>query len=633
MINDKNLSILYDGVISEKELTTKELKSYGFNSKDLSKLIENKVLERVKRGHYSFLAINDLFNYGKQLIANKEYAKSATCFKICNELAPKHPGACFQLFLRSIQSKDYESAFKYFSVLEDTNNIYYSTDNNFYLYLLSVITNIPDQYKCLTKHLAFEDIKVNPRDKRYKDKTLQNKIRIAALKQKFPFALKQLNDLIASHGSTTVQDLITKTLLSQAIAVENSNKKALLTLINNKEYTEVISFLEKKQNQYTLSLIENATLKLAKEIVAIQETKKIPKPLLLQEINLFNAIDRQNYKAALKLFRNNLDNSNNSLGLLLIDLCDLLNQIELSSKNTVIAPTNPIDDALKANIEEFIENKYKALLKHKGMILLKHTTDTREKIIHEIVERYPDLRSFNIGKGDKKQVVIKYSPFIKEEIDIKELSSRGSTAYNQGDYHSCIEDYLQILQLDKIPHARVYARLGLAYLKQRNINLAIDYLTVATEISKLGKGSFDFTDLIAALKGQYYKVGDKPRVRMNCSDFCNDVENHYGIENMDEITTLISESGIDVESAGEQLGMSKEKINKVRLIYAKEYYSQGFYDKGDQFLKAVEQSEDKSKNIINLCNTIQKNKRFYPNRLVEKPRQLSLKWQPSKINK
>lgn len=635
MINDKNLSILYDRVISGKELTTKDLNSYGFNSKDLSKLIEKKILERVKRGHYSFLAIDDLFNYGKQLIANKEYEKANACFKICNELNPNHSGACFRLFLKSIQNKDYESAFKYFSVLADTNNIYYSADYNFYLYLLSIIANIPEQYKNLTKCLTFEDIRVNPYDKRYKDKTLQNKIRAAALQQKFPFALKQLNNLIKSHGSTTIQDLITKTLLSQATAVALSNKETLLKLINHKRYAEVISFLEEKQSQHNLSLIDNYTLKLANEIVAIQETNKAPKHQRLQEINLFNAIEKHNYKVALKLFKdynskNNIDNSNNSLGLLLTDLCDLLNQIELSTKNKNTTSTPPIDEALKANIEEFVENKYKVLLKHKGMILLEHTTDTREKIIHEIVERYPDLRSFNIGEGDKKQIVIKYSPFIKEEIDIKELTSRGSAAYKQGDYNNCIKDYLKILQLDEIPYARAYARLGLVYLKQKKINLAIDYLTVATEISKLGRGSFIFTDLIAALKGQYDKDEIKPRLRMNCSDFRNDVENYYGIENIDEITTLISKNGIDVESAGEQLGMSREQINKVRLIYAKEYYSQGFYDKGDQFLKAVEQSEDKNTDIINLFNEIQKNKSFYINRAIEKPRQLSLKWQPKK---
>ena len=83
MINEENLNKMYNGLIDEKELTTKELNSYGFNSKDLTDLINDRVLERVKRGYYSFLSIDDLFYYGKQLIASKEYDKATACFKKC----------------------------------------------------------------------------------------------------------------------------------------------------------------------------------------------------------------------------------------------------------------------------------------------------------------------------------------------------------------------------------------------------------------------------------------------------------------------------------------------------------------------------------------------------------------------
>ena len=40
MINQENLNKLYEGVIDNKELTTRELATYGFNSKDLAALIK-----------------------------------------------------------------------------------------------------------------------------------------------------------------------------------------------------------------------------------------------------------------------------------------------------------------------------------------------------------------------------------------------------------------------------------------------------------------------------------------------------------------------------------------------------------------------------------------------------------------
>ena len=114
MINEENLNKLYEGIVNGNELTTKELNGYGFNSKDLTDLIEQGSLERVKRGYYSFQSFDELFRYGKKLIAEKDYDKAIECFKKCYELDPNHSGACFQLFLRSISKKDYEAAFKYF---------------------------------------------------------------------------------------------------------------------------------------------------------------------------------------------------------------------------------------------------------------------------------------------------------------------------------------------------------------------------------------------------------------------------------------------------------------------------------------------------------------------------------------
>ena len=69
MINEENLNKMYDGLIDDRELTTKELNSYGFSSKDLTHLISDGFLVRIERGHYSILSIDNLFHYGKQLIA------------------------------------------------------------------------------------------------------------------------------------------------------------------------------------------------------------------------------------------------------------------------------------------------------------------------------------------------------------------------------------------------------------------------------------------------------------------------------------------------------------------------------------------------------------------------------------
>ena len=242
MLKENKLHNLYEGLIQGDELTTKALNSYGFNSKELSELIQEGVLERVKRGQYSFLAIDNLYLYGKKLIANKDYDKAGQCFEKSYELNPEHAGACFQLFLRNTLDKNYEEAFEYFEVIFNTDNFHYKKDFNFHLYLLSIITEVPDKYKEYVRKLKYEDIYIEKDDKRYKNKSARNQIRKTAFKNKFPLAMKQTNDLMSANNQIIVQDIISEALLYQATEVETLKKGKIINFINNKEYEQLISF-------------------------------------------------------------------------------------------------------------------------------------------------------------------------------------------------------------------------------------------------------------------------------------------------------------------------------------------------------------------------------------------------------
>ena len=177
MIDSNNMSKLYDCLIVNKELTTKKLNECGFNAKDLSDLVKNGTLERIKKGYYSFLLVDDLYRYGKKLIAQKEYEKVQDCFNRCYEINPNHLGTCFQLFLQNIRIKNYEKALEYFERFYNSQNEYYNVDSNFYLYLLNYITEIKEEYQKYAKYLGYDDFKISASDKRYEDYEIHNKIR------------------------------------------------------------------------------------------------------------------------------------------------------------------------------------------------------------------------------------------------------------------------------------------------------------------------------------------------------------------------------------------------------------------------------------------------------------------------
>lgn len=341
MINEENLNKMYNGLIDEKELTTKELNSYGFNSKDLTDLINDGVLERIKRGYYSFLSIDSLFYYGKQLIASKEYDKATACFEKCYELNPNHLGACFQLFLRAVQSRDYSKAFTYFEHFYNSDNKYYNNDSNFYLYLLSMITEIPEEHREYVKYLKLEDIRIDFNDKRFEDTYSQNKVRISALNQKFALASKQLNELIKQHGRLSVQDIIVRTLLSQAIEIQNDLKKNIINLATEKKYNEIISRLEEVQEQRHLSVADECTLFLAREISKVEETGIIPEKEVVSTNKLFEAINGKNFELALSLSKdyiekNNINPSDSAMFMLLKDITELIKMKTNKSKEQLV---------------------------------------------------------------------------------------------------------------------------------------------------------------------------------------------------------------------------------------------------------------------------------------------------------
>ena len=276
--------------------------------------------------------------------------------------------------------------------------------------------------------------------------------------------------------------------------------------------------------------------------------------------------------------------------------------------------------------KEFIESKYEELLKGEGMLLLKPMSKERRVNIYRIVRSYPDMVAFSLGEGDKKPIVLRYKPRWEDKKDFREIKSAGDRAYSLKKYDECLENYFLLLQFGE-PRAYVYAKIGLAYLKKWDKTRCIDYLTVATALNKEEGGTLDFTEMIAGLKGEISKDDRKAYFKMNESEFENSTPDYYGIDNIHEITDYIIETGMEVNVACKEMGLTDEQIDIVRLIYARSYYTQGNYEKGDEFMKVVERSQNKTPYVMNIFRDIQKNKKFFINRKEgeEQPIPLTIK--------
>ena len=222
MINEESLYNLYEKVINNIELTTKQLEECGFNSNDLKDLINQEILRRDKIGYYSFLDDDELFKYGKYLISLSQYEKAEICFKKCYQINPYSYKTCFQLFIRNVKIKNYDKAFEYLDKFFNSDNPFYNNDSDFYLYLLSFVTDVPEKYKAYSRCITFDNVKVSKKDPRYENIKLHNQLRQAVLNQKFGYAFKFFGEIL-KNGRMTQELEIIRTFLSQINKIQKDN--------------------------------------------------------------------------------------------------------------------------------------------------------------------------------------------------------------------------------------------------------------------------------------------------------------------------------------------------------------------------------------------------------------------------
>ena len=825
MRTDESMNRIYDAILNNMELTTRLLNSFGLNSGDLTYLVKENHLIRLKRGVYSLKNVEGLFSYGKRLFLQENYEKAALCFQKCYEMDLAYLESYFQLFLMCIENKDYNKAFILFDKLFEISDEVYKIDANYYLYLLSIVTEVPDKWKDYAANLQFDDIKIPFENEKYKNIILENRIRMSVFNGQFKMACNTLIYLVKEIKGVTLQDKISKNLISQIFKQHKRLNRKISILIKDKKYEEISSLLTNVRNKSIFSINELYTLKLVNDLIEIKDTLTVPEILDKEVQTAFDAIDAKNYRLALQLndeyfkehnlskeksfiyillrdiirlidslerenqedikcdvkypnkkydqmfssfisclLKNDLDNAfvvlkdylnsiqksefeflvvdlikigllekdfSKSISLLVLltelnykfDLsfyiqefylnlsenkfeiarlyldiinkanklgqdCVILdglyqilessekllnygskkddlvhleeekissNSTDLSGKNSdefipsleTSTDVSKKEEVKKENVEvsktiqsasvskfndsdlEFVKRKCQELSIDNALILLKPMSDERTHRIIDITRSFDYVVSFVIERENNRQVVLKYKDFENVYLDVKNLFYLGNKAYVERNYDECIELYSKLLVKFDAPKAYVYSKLGLSYLKKDNVSLAIDYLTVATEVSKRDGLNFDFNELILKLKGYTSDEEIKPVVKMSQSDFEeDDINNYYGVLNFEELNAFICESNLDIVSACQQMNLTLEQIDIVRLIYAKMFYAQGNFKKGDLFLKAYEKSENKTDNTIKLFNEIRTNKKFYQNREVSSPVQLSLKLMP-----
>lgn len=113
------------------------------------------------------------------------------------------------------------------------------------------------------------------------------------------------------------------------------------------------------------------------------------------------------------------------------------------------------------------------------------------------------------------------------------------------------------------------------------------------------------------------------------SSFEIDLDNNYGINQMEQIAKLVS-SGFTIDDVCTNIGLSNKQKYIASLILAKEYYAIENYEMGDYFLNEVENTNNKTKFVNSLCEEVRHNRQLYKNMYEKGKKPLILTSKPKK---
>ena len=534
MISIENLEKLYDGVIDGVTLTTKQLNEYGFNSTDIRKLIDDKTIERVKRGYFSFIDVNKLLYYGKKLCTLDKRERANLCFSKCHEIDPDNLSVCFQLFIGSIQDKNYEKAFELFDKLSYSKNEFYSIDSNFHLYLLNYITDVPEKYREQARFIKYYDVKIPDNDKRYSDTLSYNRVRSSAMKGKFTFAYKLLNAIVKKNGKHTVQDVIEKSLLSQVIMTEEKSRKFVNHLIKEKKYDDIIKYYDDKRQKHNLVALEELIVRLSEEYLKIKDTSTIPIPKIIDTNNLFDAIDANRFDLALNYCvefnsQHNINNEESPVFNILSDICELINSlknnkvVEIKKEENIVAPNTAENKLEKKQSDNYLLSINSSL------------TDNDIDLAGKKIKEY--LKT--IGKSEYEYIItnlIKLS-IIKKDIAFIEPMLELSFMIND-DYQFNINNYIQkfYLALSKNKFNEAETLLNIINNASKIINESVYTDGLYMVLEKIKKTNIPENNISFSESSELHKMEDNTYNVSNNNDFedVNQVENDYQDEEYHE---------------------------------------------------------------------------------------------------
>lgn len=480
---EKNkLHILYDIVIDNEELNEEILLKNGLSLEDIDQFVYDGVLTENCDLSYKFTNYIELCDYAQVLLVNKEFEKARKALNLVSDMNPRYLKANYRLFYESVFSRDEEYILKSFLRMHSTHDQSFIIDNNVCLYLLSFTMKLPPVFKEYLKTLGYKDMTFSNKEYEY---SWINSVYENIYKNKFKFALKNINDYINQNGYTNMRCSLVKLLLKRTIDTQKEYIPSITSLVENHQYEEALEILKNKPN---VTALEKTFILILENIILAKETNLHIKNTSFQTSNVFNAIMRGNYNLALEISMNKDKNTNNKslLTLLLEKLCTLNNinlamPVDEEYENIVYKIKNKtydLTESLKEYLEKINKADYFYLIQNlinlnelngeqnnlKIFVILSQLSKDEYKFnINEYVELFnASLENKELQKAKVYlNIILNSDAITNEKVDLhglKERVQKFSDSIND-EYDLSIDDLI------KIKHDELLATKGIVLFK------------------------------------------------------------------------------------------------------------------------------------------------------------------------
>ena len=618
MIEIHKMNKLYDAVVNETKIDINLLKNIGITNEELTKLMKDDVIELTSPDEYKFIAVNKLLHYANELKQEGNITKALKCLITCQKLFPENRQVLLHLLLIYIRQNKQEEIYNILKLLDITDDKNSISENNLILYLLEQVNKIPKEYRERVKKIELDDLIIK-NIYEYQNPSAQNRMRKHIIERKFNKADTVMRNELNGCFRYQIEKEVIFTLLTKVIELKKKTNAYIRTLIDDKNYLQLVSYLEKRHQIRKLNLYEAYVYKISSAIIRIQKVNKIPAPSITETKSLKDAIVGNNYRLALNIINktpselSDPEERNNVL-ILLKTINNLSTQI-IKESQAIVKKNEENEEKI------FLLKELKQMQETNEIIkFLENIDESRKQKLIQTAKKIPELSlivpRYKGGKTILRSIDVSY-----KFSHSKDLREKALNAYINGDYKLTTLIYSKIIQTEDYIEADICGMLGLTYLHLLDIERAIHYMKISIELDRGHKeNKIDYKTLIKYLEEPITEI-TKEKISHIVNKYDAKLA-EYDFSKEEELAYYITSENMTLINAKEKLNLTDEQILLIKLIYARDCYSEEDYSQGDNLVKEVANNKNNSLVVVSLLTKVRRNRNSYKNLIDIKRKKL-----------